>query len=155
MTAIIVIILVLAITVFVIKNLMAEGIRSRHSSSAVHKDEAQKVKNQHKPNKETRDKQNRFSTTSKPKAKKSNVIGETATALAGAALAHHLRNRHEHDESRGIINDRHDALDGMDDLYDIDAEDEIYGYNDIDNNYQSEAYGEELAAYDDYMDSLD
>lgn len=77
MTAIIVIILVLAVTVFVIKNLMAEGIRSRHSSSAVHKDEAQKVKNQHKPNKETRDKQNRFSTISMMMLETLPMISET------------------------------------------------------------------------------
>lgn len=89
---------------------------SRHSSSAVHKNEAQKVKNQHKPNKETRDKQNRFSTTSKPKAKKSNVIGETATVLAGAALAHQMIKHHKHDDARDIADDFRDP-------YDVDIDD--------------------------------
>ena len=157
MTAIIVIILVLAVTVFVIKNLMAEGIRSRHSSSAVHKDEAQKVKNQHKPNKETRDKQNRFSTTSKPKAKKSNVIGETATALAGAALAHQMIKHHKHDDARDIADDFRDPydvdIDDMDDLYDLDIENDSYDDSDYDS-YRA-AYEEEQAAYDDFIASLD
>lgn len=96
MTAIIVIILVLAVTVFVIKNLIADSSRSRHSSSAVHKDEAQMVQSQQKPNKVARNKQNSHSsTTSKLKAKKSNVIGNTATVLAGAALAHQIIKHHK------------------------------------------------------------
>ena len=158
MTAIIVIILVLAVTVFVIKNLMAEGIRSRHSSSAVHKNEAQKVKNQHKPNKETRDKQNRFSTTSKPKAKKSNVIGETATVLAGAALAHQMIKHHKHDDANDIDDDRFDSLDDeFDDLYDHDFYDDLdtQDYEDSNYEYERAAYEEEQAAYDDFIASLD
>lgn len=147
MTAIIVIILVLAVIAFVIKNLMAEGFRSRHSTSAVHKDVGKKAKSQQKQNKVARDKQSRFSTTSKPKAKKSNVIGNTATVLAGAALAHQLRKHHKNDDAEDIFDE--DKWD--DELYDYDYQD----YDDIDyDNYIAEQI-EEQVAYDDYIASLD
>lgn len=157
MTAIIVIILVLAVTFFVIKNLMAEGSRSRHSTSAVHKVEAQKVQSQQKPNKVPINKQNSHnSTTSKPKAKKSNVIGNTATVLAGAALAHQLLH-HKHDDTRDIADDFRDPydadLDDMEDLFDLDIENVSYDDSDYDS-YRA-AYEEEQAAYDDFIASMD
>ena len=88
------------------------------------------------------------------KNKINNSKVSAGTLLAGAALAHQLRKRHEHEDKD--IDDE-----GFDDLYDDDIDDFLDDYNDykdyddIDlDNYIDEQI-EEQAAYEDYIASLD
>ena len=91
-------------------------------------EQQKKTKNQKKTNKPVR-KQDGRNLTGKAKTKKSSVVSDTATVLAGAALAHQLRKHHKHD-----------------DISDI--EDSYY-------DYERAAYEEEQAAYDDFIASND
>ena len=75
------------------------------------------------------------------KTKKTNVVDDTAALLGGAALYHHIKNRHQHDDVRDDIEDYYASLD--DDLYG-----DVPSYDDSD-------YNEEQAAFDDYLASLD
>ena len=86
------------------------------------------------------------------KSKTNNANVSASTLLAGAALAHQLREHHEHKD----IDDE-----DFDDLYDDDIDDFLDDYNDykdyddIDlDNYIDEQI-EEQAAYEDYIATLD
>jgi mannitol-specific phosphotransferase system IIBC component len=125
MAVIIVVILVIVMVGIVIKNLFCDGSRSRRT---IGNEQQKKVKSQKKENKPVK-KQDGPNIASKAKTKKSSVVSDTATVLAGAALAHQLRKHHKHD-----------------DISDI--EDSYY-------DYERAAYEEEQAAYDDFIASND
>ena len=80
-------------------------------------------------------------TKANAKTKKTNVVDDTAAFLGGAALYHHIKNRHQHDDVRDDVEDYYASLD--DDLYG-----DVPSYDDSD-------YNEDLAAYDDYIASMD
>ena len=151
MTIIIGIILVVAFVVIVFKILITDGKPSRRPAIKEHLE-------QDKPVPVTRDKQGGHnSTTGKTKTKKSNVVGDTAAVLAGAALAHKMMKHHNHNDTRVDTDDYQDTydadLDELDDLYDMGIDDVTYDNSDYDS--YREAYEEEQAAYDDFIASMD
>ena len=147
MTLIIGIILVVAFVVVVFKILITDGKPSRRPV----------IKEHPKQDKSVPVARNN-STKGKSKTKKSNVVGNTAAILAGAALAHKMMKHHKHDEDKDIDDDGFDALD--DEFNDLNDD---YFYDDLDtqdyegSNYEYEraAYDEEQAAYDDFIASMD
>ena len=95
---------------------------------------------QHKPKK-------RKKTKNQSKANDANI--GAGTLLAGAALAHQMRKHHKHDDSNDITDKSVYARnDGMDELYDEELDD-IY---DLEDNAD---YDNEIAAYDDFIASMD
>lgn len=147
MTTIIGIILVVAFVVVVFKILITDGKPSRRPT----------IKEHPKQDKSVPVARNN-STKGKSKTKKSNVVGDTAAVLAGAALAHKMMKHHKHDEDKDIDDDGFDALDDeFDDLNDDDFYDDLdrQDYEDVDYEYERAVYEEEQAAYDDYIASMD
>ena len=145
MTLIIGIILVVAFVVVVFKILITDGKPSRRPT----------IKEHPKQDKSVPVARNN-STKGKSKTKKSNVVGDTAAVLAGAALAHKMMKHHKHNDTKDITDDRLNVWDdGMGELYD-DELDDIYDLEDnTDYDYERAAYEEEQAAYDDFIASLD
>lgn len=99
----------------------------------------------HKSHKAKKSKHHHKNVNDKTKVNKSNVVGDTAAVLAGAALYHNIKKHHKHDEAKA--NENVEELDLWDaeheDLYDLGIEDSMYDNDD------------DLAAYDDYIASLD
>jgi len=152
-TAIIVILLVIAFTGVVIKNLLADSRPSRHNTSTEHLVNVMKKQSHQKLAKPVKN-----ITTSKTKADRTNAKLDTAAVLAGAALVHQIRKHHKHDDANDIDDDRFDSLDDeFDDLYDHDFYDDLdtQDYEDSNYEYERAAYEEEQAAYDDFIASLD
>ena len=147
MTLIIGIILVVAFVVVVFKILITDGKPSRRPT----------IKEHPKQDKSVPVARNN-STKGKSKTKKSNVVGDTAAILAGAALAHKMMKHHKHDEDKDKGDDGFDALDDeFDEFYDHDFYDDLdtQDYEDSDYEYERAAYEEEQAAYDDFIASMD
>lgn len=85
----------------------------------------------------------------KNRKNKTNVVVGPATALAGAAMIHHLK-KHNHNENEVVthsddVTDLYD--DELDDLYMMDEEGIMDEYDEMQND--------DNAAYDDYLASLD
>ena len=151
MTLIIGIILVVAFVVVVFKILITDGKPSRRSTIKEHPKQDRSVP-------VAKNKQGYHSSKGKSKTKKSNVVGDTAAVLAGAALAHKMMKHHKHDEDKDIDDDGFDALDDeYDDFYDYDFYDDLdtQDYEGSNYEYERAAYEEEQAAYDDFIASMD
>lgn len=147
MTLIIGIILVVAFVVIVFKILITDGKPSRRPAIKEHPKQDKSVP-------VARDKQGgHSSTTGNTKTQKSNVVGDTAAVLAGAALAHKMMKHHN--DTRVDTDDYQDTYDAdLDDLYDMGIDDATYDNSDYDS-YRAAAYEEEQAAYDDFIASMD
>ena len=164
-SAIIIILLVIAFTGVVIKSLLADGRPSKQNTSTEHLVNVKKKQNHQKQTKrhqkQTKPVSNSNTTTGKNKADKANVNIGTGTVIAGALLAHQLSKHHKHDDINDIDDNRSDVWDDdFDDLYDDDFNDyndydDTQYYEDSDYDYQRAAYEEEQAAYDDFIASLD
>lgn len=99
----------------------------------------------HKSHKAKKRKHHHNNDNDKTKVNKSNVVGDTAAVLAGAALYHNIKKHHKHDETKANANvEELDLWDAEhEDLYDMGIEESMYDNDD------------DLAAYDDYIASLD
>ena len=119
MTLIIGIILVVAFVVVVFKILITDGKPSQRPVIKEHTKQDKSVP-------VAKNKQGYHSSKDKSKTKKSNVVGDTAAVLAGAALAHKMMKHHKHDEDKDKGDDGFDALyDEFDDLNDDDFYDDL------------------------------
>ena len=111
---------------------------------------------------------NHGNTNGETMTKKSNVIRDAAAIAGGAALYHHLTKDHKHDDAKGNISDDIDYIDDdidlwdaePEDLYDAGIEDFIYDddalyYDDDDAQYYNDDSYDDIAAYDDFIASMD
>lgn len=100
----------------------------------------------------------------KNRKKNTTVIGDTATVLAGAALAQQVIKHHKNSHHKDVYDNYLDVTDDeIDELYNTDLSETSYGYDDVyfynhsdydSSSYDNSAY-EEQAAYDDFLASLD
>ncbi len=140
MTAIVVIILVLAFVVVVCKILIADARRSKKIAQSEHVAEVRHTKKQKKPNNVAKKKANRHHATA---------------ILSGAALAHHVVH-HRHADTKDLAEYDDPYGLSMDNYYDIDNEPDLYDdYDDGDDDRYLAAREEEQAAYDDFIASMD